>query len=93
MTKIKQIIYDSATLKIYDIPILYFPKFFHPDPTVKRQSGLLKPQINNSRILGNSLTIPYFYAMSESKDFTFTSSLFDKDIQMLQTEYREVGKP
>ena len=88
----KQIIYDSATLKIYDIPILYFPKFFHPEPTVKRQSGLLKPQINNSRILGNSLTIPYFYAMSESKDFTFTSSLFDKDIQMLQTEYREVGK-
>ena len=88
----KQIIYDSATLKIYDVPVLYFPKFFHPDPTVKRQSGLLKPQINNSRILGNSLTIPYFYVLSESKDFTFTPSLFDKDIQMLQTEYREVGK-
>ena len=88
----KQIIYDNATLKIYDVPILYFPKFFHPDPTVERQSGFLTPEINNSKLLGNSLTAPYFYAHSQNKDFTFTSSLFDKDIQMLQTEYREVGR-
>ena len=27
----KQLIYDNAVLKIYDFPILYFPKFFHPD--------------------------------------------------------------
>ena len=88
----KQIIYDKAMVKIYDIPVLYFPKFFHPDPTVKRQSGFLKPLINNSHILGNSLSIPYFYARSENKDFTFIPTLFNKDIQMLQTEYREVGK-
>ena len=42
----KDIIYDNAVLKIYDIPILYFPKFFHPDPTVKRRSGFLQPQFN-----------------------------------------------
>ena len=35
----KTIYYEHATLKVYDIPIFYFPKFFHPDPTVKRQSG------------------------------------------------------
>ena len=29
---------------------------------------------------------------SENKDFTFTPSLFDNDIQMFQTEYREIGK-
>ena len=39
----KTIYYNKATLKIYDIPIFYFPKFFHPDPTVKRQSGFLAP--------------------------------------------------
>ena len=33
----KQINYKNALLKIYDLPILYFPKFFHPDPTVERQ--------------------------------------------------------
>ncbi len=88
----KQIIYNSAILNIYDIPVLYFPKFFHPDPSVKRQSGFLTPQLNNSQILGSSLKIPYFYAQSENKDFTFTPSLFDNDIQMFQTEYREIGK-
>ena len=39
----KQLIYDDAVLKVYNVPVLYFPKFFHPDPTVKRQSGFLKP--------------------------------------------------
>ena len=51
----KQLIYENAILKIYDIPVFYFPKFFHPDPTVKRQSGFLKPQLNNSNILGSSI--------------------------------------
>ena len=31
----KDLIYENAILKIYDFPVLYFPKFFHPDPTVK----------------------------------------------------------
>ena len=87
----KQLIYNSALLKIYDLPVLYFPKFFHPDPSVERQSGLLKPYLNNSNLLGNSLTIPYFFAQSSNRDFTFTPT-FDKNIQMLQSEYREVGK-
>jgi len=84
----KQLLYDKATLKIYDIPVLYFPKFFHPDPTVKRQSGFLKPQISNSDNLGVSLNTPYFYAISESKDFTFKPTFFDDDKLSLLNEYR-----
>ena len=88
----KQMIYDNALLKIYDIPLLYFPKFFHPGPTVKRQSGFLVPHIKSSNILGSSIQIPYFYALSENKDFTFKPSLFDKDIYMFQNEYRQQNK-
>ena len=44
--KSKKIIdYQNVWLKIYDIPVVYFPKFFHPDPTVKRQSGFLIPSL------------------------------------------------
>ena len=44
--KIKQqIIYKNAWLEIYDFPVFYFPKFFHPDPSVKRQSGFLSPSL------------------------------------------------
>ena len=88
----KQITYDNALVKLYDIPVLYFPKFFHPGPTVKRQSGFLVPHVNNSNILGSSLQIPYFHAVSIDKDFTFKPTIFDKDIFMFQNEYRQQNK-
>ena len=88
----KQLIYDDALLKVYDIPVFYFPKFFHPDPSVKRQSGLLKPQINNSNALGSSLTLPYFKVISENKDLTLTPPLFDTNTLMVVTESRELNK-
>ena len=88
----KRILYNNALLKVYDIPVLYFPKFFHPGPTVKRQSGFLVPFINNSDILGSSLQLPYFFAPSSNKDFTFKPTLFDKNIFMLQNEFRHQNK-
>ena len=85
----KQLLYDRAHLKIYDIPVFYFPKFFHPDPTVKRQSGFLKPEINNSNILGNSIAVPYFREVSNDKDITFTPTLFENNMIMLENEFRK----
>ena len=85
----KQLIYDNALLKIYDVPIVYFPKFFHPDPSVKRQSGMLQPVLNNSGILGSSLKIPYFKALSKNKDLTITSNIIENKIFMFENEYRE----
>ncbi len=85
----KQINYDGALVKVYNIPVIYFPKFFHPGPTVKRQSGILVPHINNSNILGSSLQIPYFHVLSDNKDLTFKPTFFDKNIFMFQNEYRQ----
>ncbi len=90
--KKKQIIYKDAFLNVYDIPVLYFPKFFHPDPSVKRQSGILKPELNNSDVLGNSITLPYFKVLSENKDITFTPIIFDGKTISLQNEYRQANK-
>ena len=90
--KKKQLIYDHALLKIYDIPVVYFPKFFHPDPTVKRQSGLLKPILNESQILGSSIQVPYFKSLSPQRDITFRPNIFNNNIFMLQNEYREKTK-
>ena len=72
--------------------MLYFPKFFHPDPTVKRQSGLLKPQFNNSNILGSSFNIPYFHVMADNKDITFMPTLFENNTKMFQNEYRQINQ-
>ncbi len=88
----RQLIYDHAVLNVYDKPVMYFPKFFHPDPSVERQSGFLRPQLNDSEILGTSLYMPYFHVISESKDYTFKPTLFDSDIYMFQNEYRAENK-
>ena len=88
----KRIEYDNAFFRIYDVPVLYFPKFFHPDPTVKRQSGFLKPKVNKSEILGTSIYLPYFHIIAEDKDFTFKPIIFDNNIFMIQNEFRSESK-
>ena len=94
----KDMIYKNAILKVYDVPILYFPKFFHPDSTVERRSGFLQPRLNNSKTLGSSINIPYFKTLGSNKDLTFKPtffekfSKFEKEKYILQTEFRKKDK-
>ena len=81
--------YKNAWLRIYDVPILYFPKFFHPDPTVKRKSGFLMPSIKSSNTSSNFLNTPYFFAVAENKDFTFSPRFYAEEKILFQTEYRQ----
>ena len=91
--KTKKIIYyDKAWLKIYDQPVLYFPKFFHPDPTVIRQSGFLMPGFSESSNHGSAFQVPYFHAISENKDFTLTPSFYSNLNVLAQSEYREINE-
>ena len=91
--KQKKIInYKNAWLEIYDKPVIYFPKFFHPDPTVKRQSGFLMPQVIDSSSLGLSVKLPYYKVISDNKDFTFTPRIFSETEGLFQNEYRQVNK-
>ena len=85
----KTIYYEHATLKVYDIPIFYFPKFFHPDPTVKRQSGFLIPFFTNSTSVGAGFTLPYFWAIDNDKDLTFSPKIYTKEKALFLNEYRQ----
>ena len=88
----KKIEYKNAWLKIYDKPVLYFPYFFHPDPTVKRQSGFLMPSFQNSNNSGTSIQIPYYKVISERKDLTLFPRVFFGNEILLQSEYRQANK-
>ena len=88
----KLIEYKNAWLAIYNKPILYVPYFFHPDPTVKRQSGFLVPAIINSSNFGSSVQIPYYNVISENKDLTITPRIFFDNNAVIQTEYRQANK-
>jgi len=84
----KTINYKNAWLKIYDKPVLYFPRFFHPDPTVKRQSGFLIPRLTSSNTIGSAIEIPYFNVLADNKDLTFKPRLYLDKSMILQSEYR-----
>ena len=86
----KQINYKNAWLELYDFPVFYFPKFFHPDPSVKRQSGLLSPAVGDHSTLGDSIYVPYFFVISDDKDITIKPRLFNNNTFVLQNEYRQI---
>ena len=85
----KRIEYKNAWLKIYDAPVAYFPYFFHPDPTVKRQSGFLFPEFVNAKNLGFSTQIPYYLVLDNDKDMTISPRVYASNNLFLQTEYRQ----
>ena len=89
--KKKTINYQNAWLKIYDKPVFYFPKFFHPDPTVKRQSGFLMPSFMGSNSTGSAFTLPYFHVISNNKDLTLTPRFYSTNKILTQSEYRVVN--
>ena len=85
----KTIYYDHAVLKFYELPLFYFPKFFHPDPTVKRKSGFLVPTFTNSTTVGAGISLPYFWAISKDKDMTLTTKTYNNENILLLNEYRQ----
>ena len=88
----KTIYYENSWLELYDMPVFYFPKFFHPDPTVKRQSGFLTPSILESSVNGTSIKVPYYQVVSDNKDFTITPRFYLNNDFLIQNEYRQLEK-
>ena len=90
--KKQKISYENAKLYLYDFPIFYTPRFFHPDPTVKRQSGFLAPSILNSTSLGSGINLPYYFALAENKDVTLSPKIYADENPVIQSEYRHKTK-
>ena len=88
----KTIYYDNALVKVYDIPIFYIPKLSHPDPSVKRRSGFLPPSFSDTKNLGFGVSIPYFFALDDDKNFTFTNKMFASENPLFIGEYHQAFK-
>ena len=91
-SKKKTIYYDNALIKVYDLPIFYFPKISHPDPTVDRRSGFLTPSISDTKNLGLGISIPYFWALNDDKNFTITNNLYFSENPLFLGEYHQAFK-
>ena len=42
--------------------------------------------------MGSSLNVPYYHVFSDNKDFTFSPTFFDGDVDMFEGEYRQENK-
>ena len=87
--KKKTIYYKNSVIKIYDIPVFYLPRLSHPDPTVKRRSGFLVPSFKDSKNLGPGITVPYFFAVSNDKNFTLTNKIYATENPLFMGEYNQ----
>jgi LPS-assembly protein len=71
-TEEKRVEYRDAWLEVFGVPVAYTPYLSHPDPTVKRRSGLLAPSFSSSSELGFRIQAPYFWAIDDYQDATIT---------------------
>ena len=76
----KTVYYDNVVIKFYDIPIFFIPKLSHPDPSVDRRSGFLTPSFTDTRNLGPSISIPYYWTLGKDKDLTYLQDFFHLNI-------------
>lgn len=84
----RDIVYEGATFEVEGVPIAYLPYFRHPDPTVKRRTGVLPLQFNEDSTIGYSVKAPYFIEISPTRDLTLTPFITTEDGALLEAEYR-----
>ena len=66
----RKIYYENGTLELFGYPVAYLPFFYHPDPTVKRQSGFLPPHVYSNSRVGVGVEAPYFWSIKPNMDAT-----------------------
>jgi LPS-assembly protein len=84
----KMIEYRDAEMEFYGIPVFFTPYLTEPDPSVKRQTGLLIPAAGDSSHLGLFTAIPYYFVLGPSSDLLLTPILATKQGPVLDAKYR-----
>ncbi|MDP2192985.1 MAG: hypothetical protein Q8K36_00440, partial [Alphaproteobacteria bacterium] len=85
----QKIYYHNATLSFYGIPVFYTPYFSHPDPSVKRKSGLLFPNPGTTTKTGLYVSQPYYYVIDDTSDLTLTPTFMAKENPSAMAQYRK----
>ncbi len=85
----KEITYHGARMEMVGIPVFYTPYLSQPDPTVKRKTGFLTPSIGSKTDLGTLITIPFYWAISDSYDATFSPTFTSQQGVVARAEFRQ----
>jgi LPS-assembly protein len=81
------IYYKNAIVRVFGVPVMYFPVFWHPDPTAERRAGLLTPKIQYSKRRGFSYQQPYLFTLSPSSELIVAPQFNTAVNSMINAEY------
>ena len=87
-TQTRFLYFRNAQLRIGNVPVMFIPRLRLPDPTLKRATGFLQPFFRTTTQLGTGVKIPYFVALGDHADLTFTPYLSAKT-RTLGLRYRQ----
>ncbi len=89
----KTIYYNSVTLKLFSVPILYLPYMSHADWTVNRRSGLLEPSFGYSNKKGLTSSVPYYFVTDdESWELIYTNHIKGNNGHLNQINFKKLFK-
>lgn len=79
--------YNDAVLELLGVPVLYTPYLAHPDPSAERASGLLTPFVGLASDKGFTLEAPYYWAIDDHTEATFTPRIFSKVNPLMEYQF------
>jgi LPS-assembly protein len=84
--------YKNASFRVYGLPIIFTPYFYHltQGAKQKRKSGFLTPSYGTDSYLGVSVRVPYYYNIAPEKDFTFAPIITSNRGIVFTSEYRQL---
>jgi LPS-assembly protein len=78
----------QAILKVKGVPLLYLPILYYPTKEDGRATGFLLPTYSSTTIRGQSIQVPFFWAINRSHDATVAYEWFSKGGKGTNTQYR-----
>lgn len=85
----RQLHFEHAAFRVAGRTVAVIPRLRVPDPTVRRMSGFLAPDVASSSRLGLGLRLPYFLALGEDRDLTVTPRLNLRGSGTVEMRYRQ----
>ena len=81
--------YENAWMELYGVPVMWTPYFTHPDHTVKRKSGLVKPTYGFKSDLGWIVGGAYYWSIADDMDMTYGFRMTGDQGAVGDVEYRQ----
>ena len=79
--------YNDAVFEFLGVPLFWTPYLAHPDPSAGRASGLLTPFVGLSSSKGLNARIPYYWAIDDYTEATFTPHIFQRVNPVMEYQF------